>query len=344
MKRKLIALLILVVMAVVVAGCGGGKSATEGSSGKNAKKVIKLGHILNDKSSFHKWAEKFKEVVERDSKGRIEVRVYPSSLLGDNVKLLTQLRAGTVEATIMASQTLAGVDKKWMLFDMPYLFPNEEVAFKVFDGSIGQKLFKDLEQSGLIGLGYGEYGYRQITNSKREIHSLADAKGMKIRLQENPVHLAAFKAMGMSPTPAPFSEVFTGLQQGAIDGQENPLTVINDEKYYDVQKYLTLSNHVYSVSVMLFSQKAFDKFSPEEQKIIFNAAKESVEYERKANKEMMSAALTALKKKGMVVTELTPEKLAEFKDAAKGIMQQFENAIGQDLIQETMAEIAKYAK
>lgn len=343
MKRKLIALLVLIAMAVVAAGCGG-KPAAEGKSDKGEKKIIKLGHILNDKSSFHKWAEKFKEVVERDSKGRIEVKVYPSSLLGDNVKLLTQLRAGTVEATIMASQTLAGVDKKWMLFDMPYLFPNEDVAFKVFDGSIGQKLFKGLEQSGLIGLGYGEYGYRQLTNSKKEIHSLADAKGMKIRLQENPVHLAAFKAMGMSPTPAPFSEVFTGLQQGAIDGQENPLTVINDEKYYDVQKYLTLSNHVYSVSVLLFSKKVFDKFSPEEQKLIVNAAKESVEYERKANKEMMSAALTALEKHGMIVTRLTPEKMAEFKDSTKGIMQQFENEIGKDLIQETMTEIAKHAK
>jgi TRAP-type transport system periplasmic protein len=339
---KVVSLLLSVALAgVMLTGCGGSSTKADG---KVEKKVIKVGIGLNDQSPQYKGLEKFKEIVERESKGRLEVNIFANAQLGDDIKMMTQLRAGTLEMTVPSSSPISSLDKKWMVFDLPFLFPNEEVVDKVLDGPIGQKFLDSLSQYGIKGLGYYENGYRQITNSIRPIKVPEDLKGMKIRTMENPVHLATFRKLGTNPSPMPFSEVFTALQQKTIDGQENPSTTNYLQKFYEVQKYNTISNHFYTPFVSMYSKKSWDTLSKEDQDIILKATKESSVYQRKYNREMMKESVAGMEKNGTLVTILTPEEQKGFMDATKDISAQFESEIGASTVQEVKAEIAKYFK
>jgi len=296
---KLLSILLVIAFAVsLLAGCG--SSAPEK---KAEKRVIKVGIGLNEQSPQYKGLQKFKEIVEKDSKGRLEVQLFANSQLGDDTKMMTALRAGTLEMTCPSTAPIAGLDKKWMVFDIPFLFPNEEIADKIVDGPIGQKLLTSLSSHGIKGIAFWENGYRQLTNSVREVKAPADVKGLKIRTMENPVHLAAFRTLGANPTPMPFGELFTSLQQRTIDGQENPLTTIHLQKFYEVQKYTTLTNHFYSPFVFMFSQKIWDTLPKEDQEVIMKAGKEAGVYERKVNRDMMKESVIALEKAGMIVTK-----------------------------------------
>ena len=341
---KLVCILVALVFAVtLVAGCGGGAPAAAPEK-KPEKKVIKIGIGLNDESPQYKGLLKFKEIVEKESNGRLEVNIFPNAQLGDDTKMMTSLRAGTLEMTCPASAPISGLDKKWMVFDLPFLFPNEDVADKVLDGPVGQKYLKSLEQFGLVGVFFWENGYRQITNSAREIKAPADVKGLKIRTMENPVHLATFRALGANPTPMPFSEVFSALQQKTVDGQENPSTTNFLQKFYEVQKFNTISNHFYGPFVFMFSKKIFDTMSKEDQALIMKAGKEAGLYQRKINRETMVTAEKGMADKGTLVTRLTPEQQKAFMEATKDIAPRFEAEIGKDVVAEVKAEIAKYFK
>lgn len=334
------ALLVLAVALSLLAGCGGSQPTEK----KVEKRVIKVGIGLNEQSPQYKGLEKFKELVEKESKGRLEVNIFANAQLGDDIKMMTQLRAGTLEMTVPSSSPISTLDKKWMVFDLPFLFPNEEVVDKVLDGPVGQKFLDSLSQYGLKGLGYYENGYRQITNSKKEIKEPGDVKGLKIRTMENPVHLAAFRLLGANPTPMPFSEVFNAMQQKTIDGQENPSTTNFLQKFYEVQKYNTISNHVYTPFVSMFSKKAWDTLSKEDQDVILKATKDSSLYQRKYNRDMMKDCEAGMAKNGVVVTRLTPDQQKAFADATKTIATQFEAEIGADTVKEVKAEITKYSK
>lgn len=342
-KIKVVSLFLVSALAgLLLAGCGGAPSST--AEKKVEKKVIKVGIGLNEQSPQYKGLENFKQIVEKESKGRLEVNIFANAQLGDDIKMMTQLRAGTLEMTVPSSSPIASLDKKWMVFDLPFLFPNEEVVDKVLDGAVGQKFLDSLSQYGIKGIGYYENGYRQLTNSKREIKGPEDLQGLKIRTMENPVHLAAFRTMGANPTPMPFSEVFTAMQQKTIDGQENPSTTNFLQKFYEVQKYNTLSNHVYTPFVSMFSKKIWDTLSKEDQDVILKAAKESTVYQRKYNREMMKEAVAGMEKNGVLITKLTPEQQKAFMAATKDIAPKFEAEIGAATVQEVQAEIAKYSK
>lgn len=345
MIKKVISLLVLAVTLVVIAGCGGKPAGEQKSaSSQPQKKIIKVGIGLNEKSPQYKGLEKFKEMVEKGSNGKFEVQLYANSQLGDDVKMMEALRMGTQEMTCPSTAPIAGLSKKFMVFDLPFLFPNEQVADKVLDGPVGQKILDSLTEKGIIGLAYWENGFRQLTNNKREVKTPADLKGLKIRTMENQVHLATFRALGANPTPMPFGELFTAMQQGTIDGQENPLTTIYLQKFYEVQKYVTLTNHFYSPFVFMISKKFWDGLSKEDQDLIKKAAKEAGDFQRQYNREQMKQMADNLRKAGMIVTELTPEQANEFRKATEGVYQQFENEIGKDLIEQVRAEIAKYSK
>ena len=315
-----------------------------GYSSTAEARVIKAGIGYNEKSPQYQGLQKFKEIVERETKGRLEVKLFANSQLGDDTKMMTSLRAGTLEMTCPSTAPIAGLDKKWMVFDLPFLFPNEEVADKVLDGPFGKKYMDSLPQHGIIGLAWWENGFRQLTNSAREVKTPADMKGLKIRTMENPVHLASFKALGASPTPMPFGEVFSAMQQKIIDGQENPSPTIYLQKFYEVQKYTTLTGHFYSPFVFMFSKKIFDTLSKEDQQIILKAAQEAGVYQRKVNREAMNEAVAGMQKGGMTVTKLTPEQHKVFVEATKDIAKQFEAEIGAENVQAMRAEIAKYVK
>jgi tripartite ATP-independent transporter DctP family solute receptor len=304
-------------------------------------KTIKVGIGLNEQSPQYTGLLKFKELVEKESGGRFKVDLFANAQLGDDTKMMTSLRAGTLEMTCPSTAPIAGLDRKWMVFDLPFLFPNEQVADKVLDGPFGQKYLDSLPSHGIIGMAFWENGFRQLTNSTREIKSPADLKGLKIRTMENPVHLATFRGMGANPTPMPFSEIFSALQQKTIDGQENPSTTNFLQKYYEVQKFTTLSNHFYSPFVFMYSKRLFDTLSKEDQALILKAAREAGAYQRQVNRDTMGKAVEGMEKAGMTVTKLTPEQHNAFVEATKNIAPQFEGEIGADNLKTIREEIAK---
>ncbi|KYZ74790.1 ABC transporter substrate-binding protein [Anaerosporomusa subterranea] len=338
LSRIVVALLVIAMAVSLLAGCGGSQPAQEK---KAEKKVIKISIGLNDASPEYKGLAKWKELVDKESKGRLEIQIFPSAQLGDDIKTMTALRAGTLEMSGPSSSPISTIDKKWMVFDLPFLFASEKIVDSVLDGPFGQKMLDSLSANGLVGIMYMENGYRQLTNSKHAVKTPDDIKGLKIRTMENPVHLAAWRKLGANPTPMPFSEVFNAMQQKTIDGQENPNTTNFLQKFHEVQKYTTVSNHVYTPFVIMYSKKLWDALPKEDQELLKKTGKEASKWQREHNRKVDAEALEGLSKAGMTVTKLTPEQTKAFQDTTKDIAAQFENDIGKDILAEVKAEIAK---
>ncbi len=284
----------------------------------------------------------FKPKIEEESKGRIKVELYPSSQLGDDVKLIESLRAGTLEATGPTSAPLVGIAPEVAIFDIPFVFKNAKTADFILDGRIGQLLDAKLEEKGLYNFAWSEMGFRYLTNSVREIKSPKDVKGLKIRTMENPIHLANWRLLGANPTPMPVSEVFTALKQKAIDGQENPIVAIYGWKFYEVNKYISLTGHVYSTLSFLYSKKIFDGYGKADQDLIKRLAKETGLKGREIARSDEAKYIEDIKKTGnVVITELTPAQKKVFQDATASVWNLVQEKVGADLIKTLKEELAK---
>jgi tripartite ATP-independent transporter DctP family solute receptor len=209
------------------------------------------------------------------------------------------------------------------------------------DGPVGRKLHAKLEEKGLVGLSYWELGYRHITNSKRAVNKVEDLEGLKLRVIPNPINVAWVKALGANPTPMPFPEVYGGMEQKAIDGQENPVAVIASSKFYEVQKHIVLSNHQYNPQSVVMSKKFWDSLSPAEKKIVDEAADEAAKTQREAGRAALAANLDILKKNGMQVTQFAPAEVAKLREKMKPVITQFTANVGEATVNEVMAELAK---
>lgn len=265
-KRSMIALTIPSLLLATACGASGQDGQAAGKQPEGKVRILKSGIGFNEDHSQAQGLIKFAEIVEKNSGGRIKVQNYFSSQLGDDMKMMEALKAGTQELTMPSTSPISNMVKEFGIFDFPFVFNNEQEAYAVLDSPFGQKLLDKLPQHGLIGLGYWENGYRNLTNSKRPVATVEDFKGLKIRTLQNKVHLEVFGALGANPVPMPFSEVFTGLESRTVDGQENPIAAIESSKFYEVQKYLSLTNHVYTPFVFLMSKKIWDQLTPEDQK------------------------------------------------------------------------------
>ncbi|MDK2789439.1 MAG: TRAP-type transport system periplasmic protein, partial [Epulopiscium sp.] len=319
--------------------------AKQGEAKSTTAKVIKVGNGFAEKHpAVIALKEKFKPLVEQKTNGRYTVEVYHSNQLGDDVKATEALRAGTLEMCTTSTAPLVGFTKELAIFDIPFLFPDEKVADAVLDGPIGKKLSDLMPSKGLINLAWWENGFRHLTNSVREVKTPADLKGLKIRTMENNFHLAAWRAMGANPSPMSWSEVFTALQQKAMDGQENPVPNFYTARIHEVNKYITTTGHIYSPVMLLFSKKIFDTLPKEDQDIFIAAAKEAGLYDRQLNREATKKYLEEIKKEGGIVTELTAEQKKPFQELTAPIWDQVAEKVGKDLVNELKAEIAKVAK
>lgn len=334
MKKLLLTLLIFAVL-------GGGLFA--GGQGEEAEKTysITAGIGLNDKSAQYESLEYFKELVEENSEGRITVDLYHSSQLGDDREMMEALQRGEQEMTCPSTAPIAPFVDEFGVFDLPFLFPTNESADYVLDGEIGQELLDKLSDIGIKGLVYWENGYRNLTNSVREVRSPADVEGMKIRTMENPMHLDAWRAMGANPTPMAFGELFSAMQQGVVDGQENPWGTIYLQNFYEVQDYATDTGHVYSPFVLMIAQSFWDNLPEELQEVVMDAAVKSRDQNRKLNREYNKEYLEQLKDV-MTVTELTADQKAEFQGAVQSVYDKYSEEIGQDLIDGVQAEIDEF--
>lgn len=326
-KRALTASLAVFLVIGLLSGCA--QKAPENASEQPAEKfVFKLGHAVNEEHAYHAGAVKFKEIVEQKTNGMVEVQLFPNNQLGSGERdMIEGLQLGTVDLVVTSTGPLSGFEKKFMLFDFPFLFRDKEHAYKVLDGEIGQYVIGLLENQGIKGLAWYENGFRHLTNSKREVVTPEDAKGIKLRTMENKVHMGIWKALDAIPTPMAWGEVFTALQQGTVDGQENPIPIVYTQKVYEAQKYLSLTGHVFSPSVLLMSKAQFDKLPAEYQDIFIEAAQESALLERQLITRMEDEQIEMLKEAGMIVS--TPDKAA-FLEKTKPVYDEFKGELGED--------------
>lgn len=284
--------------------------------------------------------EKFAAVVNQKSGGKITVKLFPGSQLGGDVEVLASVQGGTIDITSMNSGILQNQVKEFAIVDFPFLFDNGKEADAVMDGPVGKELAEKLPAKGLVNLAYWELGFRDLTDSKRPVTKLSDIEGLKLRVIQSPIYVDTWKALGANPVPMAFPEVYSGLEQKTIDGQENPVTVILANKFNEVQKYLALTHHVYNPQSVLMSKKTWDSLSKQEQDIITAAAKEATAYQREFSREASGKALAELKKT-MTVTEIAPTEMAKIRAAVKPVVDKYTADVGPALVKQLYAEIDK---
>lgn len=283
--------------------------------------VLQLGTTVNEQDSFQVAAEKFAELVEERTNGAYKIDIYPNGTLGGERDMLESMQIGTLDMGIITSGPFINFSSAMGVLDMPYLFANNEQAYAVLDGEIGRELLDTLEDSGLKGLAYAERGFRNLTNSKKPIETAADLNGLKIRIMENDVYTASFEAMGVNANPMAWADALTALQQGTVDGQENPINVIYSYSLWESQKYVTLDRHSYSTAIITMSADVFNSLDADTQKIFLDAAQEAAEFERAWVADQESTQLQAMKDNGMEVIE-NPD-LDSFKQAVQPVYEKY---------------------
>ncbi len=288
--------------------------------------------------------KKFAELVAAKSGGKMKVQLFLAGVLGSDQANVSAIQGGTLDMAVMNTGILASVAKELAIFDFPFLFANEKESDALVDGPVGKKLHAKLEEKGLIGLSYWELGYREITNSKRPLNKVEDIEGLKLRVIPNPINVAWVKALGANPTPLPFPEVYGAMEQKAIDGQENPVGVIASNKFWEVQKYIALTNHQYNPQSVIFSKKVWDALTPAEKKILDDSADEAAKTQRQLARAAVGANLELLKKNGMTVTEFPPAEVAKLREKMKPVVAQFSGSVGEATVNEVMGELAKMRK
>ncbi|MGR3765953.1 TRAP transporter substrate-binding protein [Rossellomorea sp. NS-SX7] len=329
--------LILLLMAVMMMAACGRPSSSSGGEGGDETYTIRIAHLVPEEQSSHVAAETFKEKLEKESNGRIKVELYPNGqLYGSDREAIEAVQLGNIEMTIPAVAPLASFNEKFMVFDLPFLFNNNEAAYKALDGELGQELMKDLEENNIKGLVFGENGFRHMSNNKGPIESPEDIEGQKFRTLENPLHTDTFKAFGANASPFAFGELYTALQQGTYDAMECPVSLYYTNKFYEVQDYLSMTGHVYAATALLMNNDFYNELPEDLQKLVTEASEEYREEQRGLAQKQDVEFLEKLKESGMEVNELTDEQRDKFRDAASSVYDKYVDRIGQDLVDKAL--------
>ena len=291
-------------------------------------RTIKFPSASNKGHPQVQGVEKFAEIVAKKTGGKFTVKPFPGGALGPDLQTVSAMQGGTMEMTVMNASLLAGNVKEMAVFDFPFLFSNTREADAVADGPVGRKLLDKLQERGLVGLAYWDLGFRQIRTAKKPVAKADDFNGMKMRVIPTPLYVDFMKALGASPVPMPFTETYTALEQGAIDGMTNPLLNILDGKYNEVSKYLTITNHMYTPQAVIVSKKFWDKLSPTEQQILRDAAQETAVIQRKIARDEAAKVLAEVKKAGMTVIEMSPEEIAKLRERSKPVLEKYTKELG----------------
>ncbi|WP_431856990.1 TRAP transporter substrate-binding protein [Azospirillum sp.] len=307
-------------------------------------RLIRFGYGLSESSNQGRAVKFFVEELAKRSGGKLKVKGFGDASLGNDIQMQNTLIGGAQEMMVGSTATLVGIVKDFAVYDLPFLFNNEQEADAVLDGPFGQKLMAKLEEKGLVGLVYWENGFRNLTNSKRPVTKAEDLSGIKLRVMQNPVYIDMFNRFGANAVPLAFAELFTALETGTVDGQENPVTTIQSSKFYEVQKYLTISKHVYSPWIVLASKRWFDGLSNDERRIIREAAVASRDFERKDSRELSVQSVGFLKEKGMQINELSDAELNRMRELVKPAFDKYAAEGGADQLKDLQAEIAKVRK
>ena len=300
------------------------------ATGAHAQTTLKIGYTPNKESHYAAGATAFCSEVEKGTQGRYKCQQFPSSALGGEREMIEAVQLGTQDAVITSTGPVGNFVPEVKIVDIPFLFRDYEHARKVFDGAIGQDLLTKFPSKDLIALAWAENGFRHMTNSKHPIVKPEDTRGLKVRTMENKVHMEGYRAFGMQPTPMAFPEVFGALQQGAIDGQENPIPVILSSKFWQVQKHISLTGHVYSPALVIVSTKVWNRLNDADKKTFQAAARAGAVASRKKVDEDDANGVAILEKEGMKVVRNVDKKA--FQDALAPTMAAFAREFGADNI------------
>jgi C4-dicarboxylate-binding protein DctP len=286
----------------------------------------------------------FKQLVEQRTKGYYNVQIFPAQQLGGLRDQVEGTILGTIELTQQTPPTISNFVPKVTVLDFPFLWPSEEAMWKVLDGPLGQELLQALEAKGLKGVDFWSSGFKNFTSGRKPIRTPDDFKGMKIRVIPSPLLSAQYEAWGASPTPVDFKELYTALQQGLVDGQENPAGTIVDVKLYEVQKYMTESRHGFLHYIMMFNKKWFDAQPKANQDILVAAVKEAGRWERKAMFDRDADATRRIKDAGVEVTALTPQAREQFRQLSLKVHEKFADRVDREYLRRLYAELEKASK
>jgi tripartite ATP-independent transporter DctP family solute receptor len=292
--------------------------------------VWRFAHPHPTSDSWHKAALRFGELIKERTKGAIDVHIFPNGMLGNDPATISAVRSGVLEIGLTGNPFFTGLAPKLNVLDLPFLFRDRKHAAAVLDGPIGESLRQELEGSNLKALATWDIGWRNLTNNRRPVRAPEDLKGLKIRTTPNPAHIRAFQLLGALPTPMAFTELFTALEVGSVDGQENPVTLILNAKFYEVQKHLTLTRHAFTTGPLVMNKEKFDALSPDLRGILVETAKEIARLQWKMNEDLEASSLAELKAKGMQVVE-TVDREAFRKIVADDVRKGFEEKFGPTL-------------
>ena len=329
MFKKSIILTIIVILTIYMFSI---------SSIAQEPKVLKLAHGGSTESIAHLGYLKFKELVEERTEGNVKIDIFPGGVLSGGG--LSAFQTGNVEMGIAIGSELMDYDPRWGIFEMPFLFFDYEAVDKVLNGELIKGMFGEIKGSSVVLLeGRFENGYRHITNNIRPIYTVDDMKGLKIRVMNTPLQVSIFSSLGASPMGIPYEEIYSSLQTGVVDAQENPFVNILDKSFYEVQKYLSLTGHSYYGWPTAINAQVYNSFSPEIQMILNDSMIEAAAYQRVLAREGNQKALDELKEKGIMVNDLTAEQKTTFVEATKSVYDEYADEIGKDFINQFMQEM-----
>ncbi len=305
----------------------------------SAGTVLKVGHGANEQYHMHRALLRFEELVEAGSNGEIDVQIFPSSQMGPDREMIEGVQTGVLEMAVPPSSFFAGWDPAFAVIELPYMYASKDIALDVFHSDAGSEMLGRLENQGLVGLGWLENGLRHVTNNVRPIESPADLDGVKLRTMKVPAHVATFQALGANPTPMNFGEVYSALQQGVIDGQENPIALIDSQRFYEVQKHVSLTGHVFTVYIPVISQSFMASLSDEHQALIKSAMAEAEIYQQELVDGEEAGQLQKIRDAGVNVLELSAEQRQVFSDATTEVRAEYRETVGADAFDAWVAAV-----
>ena len=313
--------------------------------GDHGSVTLRMGIGLAETSPQYLSSQYFADILDQRSEGRISVNIFPNSQLGDDVQMMEMLQTGSLDMTYPSSSPATTYVEELAVFDLPFLLPTREAAIAVLNSEVAQSMLDGFEGTGIKALAFSENGFRQLSNSAREVASPEDVagldvRGLSVRTMENPVHLAIWEALGANPTPMAFGELFSAMEQGVVDGQENPWSTILTSNFHEVQDYGSETRHVYTPFIIMMSERTWDRLDPAYQELVEEAAREAAAYEIQLATEYDDWARDQLEERGMQITRLDDDQIAAFQDAVQPVYEEWAPRIGEDLVAEIQQIVA----
>ena len=309
-----------------------------------AERTIRVSNGVNQDHPVGNGVAKMTACVAQKSGGKMKLQAFWGGALGGDLQATQALRSGTQEMVITSSSPLVGIVPELGVFDLPFLFQNEAEADKILDGAFGSYISGKMPAANLVNLAWWENGFRNLTNSRRPVAKWEDLQGVKVRVMQNNIFLDTFRTLGANAVPMAFGEVFTALETRAIDGQENPFVTIDTSKFYEVQKFLSVTRHAYTPFMVLYSKPLWDKLSKDEQSALSACSIEGRDEQRKVSRALSEKSLASLRARGMQINEVPPAEYKRMFEKVQAVYEKHQGSIGQDTVKRLMSELAQIRK